>query len=47
MIYLTRPPYCTWNKEGTIQHFNLHIDKNEVEYFGICQQIEAQIMGLA
>lgn len=49
MIYLTRPPYATWHGKGAIiHHFNIFIDGTEDrEYYGINQQIEAQIMGLA
>jgi hypothetical protein len=46
MIYLTRPPYSTWTRGGTIQHFRITLYREDTEYYGICQQVEAQIMGL-
>lgn len=45
MIELVHPPYATFHRLGTYHHFNLFIPNGETEYFGICQQVDAQILG--
>lgn len=47
-ITLTTPPYITLKVAHNIciHHFNIEIDQYDGEYYGICQQIEAQILCL-
>ncbi len=48
MIELSHPPYTTCDSNGMTHHYNIFIPMVEdTEYFGICQQIDAQIMGWA